>query len=56
MFRSRLSPEERTLVEQRIAGKTWSEMAAGRGASPDALRMQLTRALDWIAADLGVEV
>jgi RNA polymerase sigma-70 factor (ECF subfamily) len=55
-FRSRLSPEERLLVEQRTAGRTWAEIASEVGSSPDALRMQLARALDMIAKDLQIGV
>ncbi len=55
-FRQRLSPQERLIVERRIAGCAWSEIAEELGGNPDAVRMQLARALDWIAEDLGVEV
>jgi RNA polymerase sigma-70 factor (ECF subfamily) len=54
-FRRRLSPEERQLAEQRAAGLEWEQIAAQRGASPEALRKQLTRAIDRVAQELGLE-
>jgi RNA polymerase sigma-70 factor (ECF subfamily) len=53
--RERLSAEERDLADQRAAGRDWAAIAAGRGASPEALRKQLARALDRVARQLGLE-
>lgn len=53
--RRRLDPEERWLAEQRAQGREWAEIAAERGSSPDALRKKLSRALDRVAIDLGLE-
>jgi RNA polymerase sigma-70 factor (ECF subfamily) len=53
--RRRLSPEERSLLEQRAAGKDWAEVAAAAGSNPDAVRKQLGRALDRVGRDLGLD-
>jgi RNA polymerase sigma factor (sigma-70 family) len=53
-FRKRLSVEERQLAEQRAAGLEWNEIAAQRGDSPEALRKQLTRAIDRVVQELGL--
>jgi RNA polymerase sigma-70 factor (ECF subfamily) len=54
-FRKRLTEEERRLAEQRAAGLDWKQIAAQRGESPEALRKQLTRAVDRVADELGLE-
>ena len=54
-FRRRLSAVERQLADQRAAGLEWEQIAAQRGASPEALRKQLTRAIDRVAQELGLE-
>lgn len=53
--RNRLPPEERHLAEQRALGRDWADLAAECGASPEALRKRLARALDRIVEDLGLE-
>lgn len=53
--RSRLSAEELKLVEQRSEGRDWNEIAAGLGEKPNAVRMKLSRALDRVANELGLE-
>jgi RNA polymerase sigma-70 factor (ECF subfamily) len=53
--RRRLSPEERRLAEERSLGRTWTEIAADGGESPDRLRMQLARAIDRVAQELQIE-
>ncbi|HUQ71316.1 MAG TPA: sigma-70 family RNA polymerase sigma factor [Planctomycetaceae bacterium] len=53
--RDRLSPAERQLMEQRAAGQEWDEIAKGLGEQANAVRMRLTRALDRVAAELGLE-
>lgn len=55
-LRKRLSPEERDLAEQRQQGREWADIAAERGASAEALRKQLNRAVERAAAELGIEV
>lgn len=51
----RLAPEERYLAEQRAQGRTWGELAAEIGGTDVALRKKLTRALDRVLADLGLD-
>lgn len=53
--RGLLSAEERELADQRALGREWPEIAAQLGVPPDGLRKQLTRALDRIVAQLGLE-
>jgi RNA polymerase sigma-70 factor (ECF subfamily) len=54
-LRSRLTAEERRLAEQRASGRSWEEIAAEVGGQPNALRMRLTRALDRLTQELGLE-
>jgi RNA polymerase sigma-70 factor (ECF subfamily) len=51
----RLSAEERRMADLWAQGRGWPEIAAEMGASPDALRKQLARALDRVAQELGIE-
>jgi RNA polymerase sigma-70 factor (ECF subfamily) len=51
----RLSAEERQLVEWRQEGLEWEAIAARLGASPEALRKKLSRALERVAGELGVD-
>ena len=53
--RSRLSDEELKLMEQRAEGLDWNAIAAQTGDQANAVRMKLTRALDRIAEELGLE-
>jgi RNA polymerase sigma factor (sigma-70 family) len=53
--RQRLSSEERLLAEKRALGKSWNEIAAELGSSPDRLRMQLRRAFTRIAGELRLD-
>jgi DNA-directed RNA polymerase specialized sigma24 family protein len=50
-----LSPEERALLERRELGGDWASIANELGRSPDALRMQLARAVDRVAQCLGLD-
>jgi RNA polymerase sigma-70 factor (ECF subfamily) len=54
-FRKRLSDDERQLAEQRSLGQDWKQIAEARGGSPEALRKKLTRAVDRVAQELGLE-
>lgn len=51
----RLSPEERQLVELRNEGLDWNQIAERVQGRPEALRKQLTRAIDRVAHDLGLD-
>jgi RNA polymerase sigma factor (sigma-70 family) len=50
-----LSPEERSLAEQRSLGRPWTELAEEFGATDVALRKRLTRALDRVLTELGID-
>jgi RNA polymerase sigma-70 factor (ECF subfamily) len=51
----RLSPRERRLLEMRNQGYDWSAIASEIGGGAQALRRRLSRALDRIAAQLGLD-
>jgi RNA polymerase sigma factor (sigma-70 family) len=55
-FRDRLSAAEQQLAEQRSGGRSWKEIAAELGGTPNALRMQLERAIDRVALEMKLEV
>jgi len=52
--RSLLSAEEVQLVEERIAGKSWQEIADARNESAEKCRKQFRRALDRVAEQMGL--
>jgi RNA polymerase sigma-70 factor (ECF subfamily) len=56
-IRSRLSADERELVDARAAGREWAEIAAdrGRGETAEALRKQHARALKRVAGELNLD-
>ena len=49
----RLSEQELFLADQRALGRAWDDIAAELGASPEALRKRLARALDRVGRELG---
>jgi RNA polymerase sigma-70 factor (ECF subfamily) len=51
----RLSPQERRLADHRAQGRDWATISAEIGGTPDGLRMQLSRAVDRISAQLGLD-
>jgi len=53
--RRRLSAEERQIADRRSQGRAWPEIAAELGGTPEGRRKQLTRALDRVAQELGLE-
>lgn len=53
--RSRLTSEELKLMEQRAEGLQWNAIAAQTSDQVNAVRMRLTRALDRVADELGLE-
>jgi RNA polymerase sigma-70 factor (ECF subfamily) len=55
-FRARLSAEERRLADLRAQGLAWAEIAQSLGGTAQARRMQLARAADRVARELGLEV
>jgi RNA polymerase sigma factor (sigma-70 family) len=54
-FRRLLSAEERQLAELRAQDRGWADIAAELGGTPEGRRMQLTRAVDRVARQLGLE-
>jgi len=53
--RQSLSAEERQLADLRSQGLAWADIADRLGGTPQARRMQLSRAMDRVARDLGLE-
>lgn len=53
--RRHLADDERYLADQRAQGREWADIAREQGAQPDALRKKLSRALDRVMAQLGLE-
>jgi RNA polymerase sigma-70 factor (ECF subfamily) len=54
-LRARLTPEERAVADRRGAGEGWAEIAAALGGTANGRRMQLKRALDRVAPQLGLD-
>jgi RNA polymerase sigma factor (sigma-70 family) len=53
--REGLSEDERALAEQRGRGDSWAEIAIAHGASPEGLRKKLSRGLDRVFRQLGLD-
>jgi RNA polymerase sigma-70 factor (ECF subfamily) len=53
--RRRLSEDERRIADLRAAGNDWAAVATELGGTPDALRVKLTRALDRVTTELGID-
>jgi RNA polymerase sigma factor (sigma-70 family) len=51
----RLSPEERRILDCREQGGQWTQVAAELGSSPEAIRKRLSRAVDRVAHELGLD-
>jgi len=51
----RLTAEERQIADLRGEGRAWPAVAAALGGTPEARRKQLTRALDRVAQELGID-
>lgn len=54
-FRQGLNDEERAIADLRAAGMAWDQIADQLGGKAQARRMQLARAADRVARDLGIE-
>jgi RNA polymerase sigma-70 factor (ECF subfamily) len=51
----RLSPEERRILDLRNGGGDWASIALELGGSAEALRRRLSRALDRVGEELGLD-
>ena len=51
----RLTAEERQLVAWRQEGRPWADIAAELGTNPVVLRKKLSRALDRVTRELGLD-
>ena len=54
-FREGLNEEERQIADLRSQGLDWAGVAAQLGGTPQARRMQLARAVDRVARELGLD-
>lgn len=54
-FRQRLTDEERQIADLRGQGFGWVEIAAQLGGLPQTRRMQLTRAVERVSRELGLD-
>lgn len=54
-FRQSLNDEERQVVELRSQGLAWADIAATLGGTAQARRMQLARAVERVARELGLD-
>jgi RNA polymerase sigma-70 factor (ECF subfamily) len=55
VVRQRLTPDEQQLAEQRALGRDWPEIAAVVGGDPVTLRKRLTRAINRVSRELGLD-
>jgi RNA polymerase sigma-70 factor (ECF subfamily) len=53
--RKEMSADERAIADLRGEGKTWAEIAAKLGGSPEARRKQFSRTVDRLTARLGLD-
>jgi RNA polymerase sigma-70 factor (ECF subfamily) len=51
----RFTHEERALFDRRAEGYDWAEIAQELGKSPEAVRKQLSRAVNRVARELGID-
>jgi RNA polymerase sigma factor (sigma-70 family) len=52
---ARLGPQERELAQRRALGQTWAVIASDLGGTPQGHRMRLSRAIDRLAPELGLD-
>jgi RNA polymerase sigma-70 factor (ECF subfamily) len=52
--KAQLSAEEQYLIEQKLSGRPWAELASELGGTAEALRKRATRALDRAVGALGL--
>jgi RNA polymerase sigma-70 factor (ECF subfamily) len=54
-FRQRLTAEERQMVDLRAQGQEWATIASQLGGTAQARRMQLSRAVERVSRELGID-
>jgi RNA polymerase sigma-70 factor (ECF subfamily) len=54
-FRKRMTPDELRIAERRTQGINWEAIAAELGGTAESCRKQLTRAMDRVSQELGLE-
>jgi len=54
-FRKRMSPDEWRIAERRTQGLQWDAIAAEMGGTSEACRKQLSRAVDRVSQELGLD-
>ena len=54
-FRKRMTPEELQIAERRTQGLPWEAIATELGGTGESCRKQLTRAMDRVSQELGLE-
>jgi RNA polymerase sigma factor (sigma-70 family) len=54
-IRRRLSPDERQIMDLRNEGRDWAAVATQVGGSADSVRIKLSRGLDRVAEQLGLD-
>ena len=54
-FRKRMTPEELQIAERRTQGLQWEAIAAELGGTGEGCRKQLSRAMDRVSQELGLE-
>jgi RNA polymerase sigma-70 factor (ECF subfamily) len=53
--RARLTEDERRLLDRRQDGVEWAEIARAEGATPEALRKKLARAVERVAREIRLD-
>ena len=54
-FHKRMSPDEWRIAERRTQGLAWDAIAAELGGTSEACRKQLSRAVDRVSQELGLD-
>jgi RNA polymerase sigma factor (sigma-70 family) len=54
-FRKRMSPEELRIAERRTQGQDWQSIASELGGTAESCRKQLSRAMDRVSQELGLD-
>lgn len=54
LIRRSMSEEELALLDQRMSGRTWDDLAVEWNSTPDAIRKRMNRAVDRVANEIGI--